>query len=198
MAETCTKRSLDFLRKNGYRAWITESSMQFPDKKFDVHAEASALIVKVLSSYGHGARVTPELVAEVSKKIRIPMIPMKRDLWNFADLAAVKSEINGTTYVQTTTRDHQAERLKKILESPHAQTILEAGNKIHVHGWAKVGARGKAKHWQVTVTDVTFVNGSMTPVLLDVAEKDPEPTLFPKEVPARDVADDFDEGEVAV
>ena len=88
--------------------------------------------------------------------------------------------------------------MKKIIASPYTEAILQSGNKVVCHGWAKVGARGKAKFWKVTVTEIAFVNGSMTPVLLEVTETSPAPSLFSGQVPARDTGDEFNEGEVAI
>lgn len=196
--ETCTKRSLDFLRKQGYKAWITETSMQFPDKKFDRMGAARNLINMIARAGGiTNFRPDEGLLSAVTQDVKQKMIPMKRDLFNFADLVGVRGDKRGTTYVQTTTRDHQAERIKKILESEYTPVLLEAGNHIHVHGWAKVGGRAQRKLWKVTVSSIDFVNGSLTPVIID--EQEPESdigSLFPRQDPPAEM--EFGEGEVVI
>lgn len=83
------------------------------------------------------------------------MIRTKRDLFNFADLVAIKPDESGTLYIQTTTTANQAARAAKVLDNPIVKDILKSGNRIHIHGWAQVGPRGKRKLWKVTITEVT-------------------------------------------
>ena len=104
------------------------------------------------------------IVANTEKDQRLPKknpvtgqvtwIVFKQDLFGFGDLIAFHPDKPGCLIVQTTTRDNQASRITKILGIPEHRIIMAAGNQIHVHGWAKVGPRGKAKTWQVTVTDM--------------------------------------------
>lgn len=110
------------------------------------------------------------------------MIMFKRDLFGWCDIIAVRPRGKGTVYVQTTSRDNQSSRLKKILASKEALDVLLAGNEIVVHGWAQVGARGARKTWQVSVHRLELINGSMNPVLLEdeVDEDFEEPSLFKK------------------
>ncbi len=112
---------------------------------------------------------------------------MRRDLYNCFDLISAKADENGTTYIQTTTRDNQAARIKKVIESPYTGVLLSSGNRVIVHGWAKTGGRGQRKLWKVTVTEICYVNGSMQPVIGDVKQPDSDPELF--QVPARDVGE---------
>mgnify|MGYP001577519388 CR=1 FL=1 len=75
-----------------------------------------------------------------------PFAKIRQDLWNFADLLAVKADT--TLLVQTTTGDNLAARLAKIQASQAAQLWLESPTRrVVVHGWAKRGARGKRKQW---------------------------------------------------
>lgn len=86
------------------------------------------------------------LVAIVEKFVRFPPPGHRVDLWGFVDLLAVKAgEVLG---VQVTSGAHVSERLKKIAASPHIATVLSAGVKVVVHGWAKKGPRGKMKKWE--------------------------------------------------
>lgn len=96
-------------------------------------------------------------------------IPMKFDCFGFADLVAVHPDIPGTSYIQTTSRDHQAERRQKVIDAVAVPTILKAGNDVYVHGWGKTGARGKRKLWQVSVFKARL-NSSGVVVMEEVEE----------------------------
>jgi len=102
-----------------------------------------------------------------------PVIPnkwktWKRDLFNFSDIVGVHPEHKGTLYVQTTTTDHQADRIHKIAGLAVVQLLIKAGNRIHVHGWGKKGPRGGRKVWQVTVTEIGFdQDGLLTTKIVD-------------------------------
>ena len=86
------------------------------------------------------------LVAIVERFVRFPPPGHRVDLWGFVDLLAVKAgEVLG---VQVTSGAHVSERLKKIAASPHIATVLSAGVKVVVHGWAKKGPSGKMKKWE--------------------------------------------------
>lgn len=77
---------------------------------------------------------------------------IRQDLFGFIDLLAVGPD--GTMAVQTTSGDHVAERVEKILAEPRARACAAAGWQIVVHGWRKVGDRGKRKLWDVRVVPV--------------------------------------------
>lgn len=115
---TCTKRSLDLLRRHGYIAAVTEQNVHIPDRE-------------------HPGKT----------------VMFKRDLWNLADLVAVREDEQGTTYVQTTTTAHQADRIAKVQGLDVARVLLKSGNQIHVHGWMKSRKTGR---WTVTVTRIVF------------------------------------------
>jgi len=110
-----TKRSMDYLRKQGYVVAPTEQWISFPDRA-------------------------------TGKTIKI-----RRDAFNFCDLIGCHPDHAGTLYVQTTTRVNQSSRRNKILLSPEAVVVLRSQNRIHVHGWAQVGARGRRKLWEVAI-----------------------------------------------
>jgi len=139
-AVTMTKRSLDYLRKHGYVAAVVEQWIRFPKR------ENGKMV------FHNGQPV---------------MDQTKRDLFNLADIVAIHAPDQhtgikqGTLFVQSTTIPNQAARIDKIKGVPVAYDILRAGNQIEVHGWAKKGARGARKLWQVTVTKLWLVNGVM-------------------------------------
>lgn len=80
----------------------------------------------------------------------------KRDAFNAFDIIAISPKQNGTSYIQTTTTAHQAERLLKIQEIAVVKDILIAKNRVFVHGWKLAGARGERKLWQCTITELTL------------------------------------------
>ncbi len=100
---------------------------------------------------------------------------IKRDLFGLCDILCVKrGEI---LFVQTTTVSNQADRVNKLLALANTFSILEAGGKIHVHGWGKKGPRGKAKFWRLTVTEITLgESGSLKTGLVSGTEVDNEET----------------------
>lgn len=88
------------------------------------------------------------------------MMRQKKDLFGFADWVAVRANEPGTVYGQSTTVAHQADRLAKILNSPVAPVVLQAGNRILVHGWVK-RQRNKIAFWDMTEQEVLWRNGQM-------------------------------------
>jgi hypothetical protein len=93
------------------------------------------------------------LVAIVEKFVRFPPPGHRVDLWGFGDLLACKPGF-APMIVQTTTADHQAERIAKIKASPHFETICASGFRVICHGWRKGGERGKRKTWICNVEEV--------------------------------------------
>lgn len=72
---------------------------------------------------------------------------IRQDLFGFADILAVKGD--EVLLVQTTTGAHVAERIAKIAVNPISAVWLASPHrKIVVHGWRKVGDRGKRKLWE--------------------------------------------------
>ncbi len=70
-------------------------------------------------------------------------IKIRQDCFGFIDLIAIRErQIIG---VQTTTSDNMSARIAKIRELDTPALWLAAGGIIHIHGWAKKGARGKRK-----------------------------------------------------
>ena len=106
---------------------------------------------------------------------------VKKDLFGFCDIAAVKSGEPGTTYVQTTSDEgggHSGARVEKIAGIPVAYIILRAGNRIHVHGWSKRGPRGKPKFWKLKRIEITLDSEGMmqTKILPGTEEQEEEQT----------------------
>lgn len=80
----------------------------------------------------------------------IPTIKIRRDLFGFADVLAIHPQVPDTLAIQVTSSSNLAARLKKILAEPRAFVWLASPHRrIELWGWAKRGARGKRKTYQV-------------------------------------------------
>lgn len=86
----------------------------------------------------------------------IAAIKQRKDAFGFGDLLAVRVGVPGATLVQATGGSANfSHRLNKIKGIAEAGIWLAAGNKIALHCWRKVGARGKRKMWECREMDVT-------------------------------------------
>lgn len=103
-----------------------------------------------LRKQGYTAAVVEQTIHFPDKQNPGKMTMFKRDLFNLFDILAFKPGI-GFLGVQTTSRSNQQSRIQKIAGSREADKWLETGGHIHVHGWAKAGAKGKRKLWEVSV-----------------------------------------------
>lgn len=74
---------------------------------------------------GYSACVVEKWLAPARRRV---------DAFGFGDILAVHPAHRCALLVQTTTRDHQADRLAKIYATPDARAWLLAGNRIEVHG----------------------------------------------------------------
>lgn len=94
-------------------------------------------------------------VEVVEQNIRTKRRVFKRDLWNFADILAIRR--NEVLAVQTTTSSNMSSRVSKITESPLLPRVREAGIRVVVHGWsARVVNRGeRAREWVCRVEDLS-------------------------------------------
>lgn len=84
---------------------------------------------------------------------------VRRDLWGFVDLLAMKAG-HPILAVQTTSGAHVADRIKKIRGIDHHRTWLECGCRIQVIGWRKVcrkrsdGSLTKQKFWEPVIREL--------------------------------------------
>lgn len=80
----------------------------------------------------------------------------RQDLFSFVDILALRQ--NELLAVQTTSGSNVSARLEKIRNAPAAAVWLSVPNhRLVVHGWRKVGARGKRKLWECREVEVTSV-----------------------------------------
>lgn len=68
------------------------------------------------------------------------------DLYNIGDVLAIRG--TETLLVQATSYSNVSSRVKKIAESEHIAAIREAGWRVEVWGWHKVG-----RFWQARIVD---------------------------------------------
>lgn len=78
---------------------------------------------------------------------------VKRDCFSGFDLIAIRATKQGTLYVQTTTTQNQAARIAKVQALDVTVALLQAHNRVHVHGWKKLAKTGR---WECTVTALTL------------------------------------------
>lgn len=76
------------------------------------------------------------------------------DLFNIIDVIAIRQ---GTILgVQITSGSNVSAHRIKALEAPGLRAWLEAGGEFVIHGWRKVGARGKRKLWDVRIVSLSL------------------------------------------
>lgn len=92
-------------------------------------------------------------VVEITERWN-PFAKVRRDLYSFIDLLCIRAD--ETLAVQTTSGSNVSARIAKILSLDTAREWLKSpSRKIEVHGWRKVGAKGKVKRWECRVECVT-------------------------------------------
>lgn len=86
--------------------------------------------------------------AEVVERFNI-YSKTRHDLFNMWDIVALGTGEVGITGIQTTSGSNVSARIKKLQANPLFTRWVDAGNGAYVHGWRKVGPRGKRKTWQL-------------------------------------------------
>jgi len=79
----------------------------------------------------------------------IPTTFIKRDLFGFLDLVAIKPG-EPVLGIQVTSGSNVSARIQKIQEL-EASAVWREVARLEVHGWRKVGKRGERKSWEVRV-----------------------------------------------
>jgi len=101
-----------------------------------MRTSATQMTLKKLRTEGY--------LCEIVEKT-IPKCFIKKDLFGFIDIIAIKGK--EVLAVQTTTGSHFSDRANKILTHDNYPQVKALGWKIVVHGWRKIGERGKRKLW---------------------------------------------------
>jgi len=95
-------------------------------------------------------------LAEVVERF-IPGARVRRDLFGFADILAIKADHPGCLGIQVTTTGHMADRYAKMTSEPvvgRLRVWLAASNRVEIWGWSKKGPRGGRKVWTLTRKEV--------------------------------------------
>lgn len=84
-----------------------------------------------------------------------PHAKIRQDLFGFIDIVAVKDNI--VIGIQACVGNDTTKRIRKIVQASAAKIWLNPPNRlICVHGWRKIGPRGKRKLWDCRETYVTL------------------------------------------
>lgn len=70
---------------------------------------------------------------------------IKRDLYGFLDIVAIKADRPGVLGIQTTTASNLSARINKAEGLPAFRVWVAAGNSVEFHGWLKKDGRWVAK-----------------------------------------------------
>lgn len=99
--------------------------------------------LKALRKSGHRAQVVEHFNSFTKRR---------HDLFGFIDIIAL-SPGNRIIGVQTTSGSNAAARCTKIVDEckDAAADFMRCGGFLEVHGWRKVGAKGKRKLWDCRV-----------------------------------------------
>jgi hypothetical protein len=93
-------------------------------------------------------------VVEHWKRNPVTGIQTKHDLFGFIDILALgNDEIVG---VQTTTQDHLAAHVRKIVKAPTFAAVVASGIRVVIHGWHQ--PNGPRTHWALEEFDLTTGN----------------------------------------
>ena len=81
----------------------------------------------------------------------IPGANIRRDMFGFADLVAIRADQHGVWALQPTTSEHVPDHLRKCTAIPDLKTWLMAGNTFSIVGWSLRQAKeptlfGQRKH----------------------------------------------------
>lgn len=85
----------------------------------------------------------------------VPFAKVRRDLFQFIDVLAIRA--NETLAVQTTSGANVAARFEKMRLLPSVTHWLACPTRrVVIHGWRKVGARGKRKTWECREIEIVL------------------------------------------
>lgn len=78
-----------------------------------------------------------------------PWAKIRQDLFGIIDLVAIKDGQKGVLGIQTTSGANHSARVNKALVEPNLALWKASGNRFVVQSWAKRGARGQRKVWEL-------------------------------------------------
>ena len=82
------------------------------------------------------------------------------DLFNMADLVAIRDNRKGVTAIQACGEDVQ-EHVRKLMDNPYVKVWLQAENPFFLWAWRKLGERGKRKTWELREIQFVLRNGEV-------------------------------------
>ena len=100
--------------------------------------------LKLLRSRGYTCGITEHWNGWIKRRM---------DLFSFVDIVCLDPVGKQVIFVQTTSGPNMSARLAKIGTIPAATVAHQAGVKIMVHGWRRVGPRGKRKVWECRIVE---------------------------------------------
>lgn len=130
-----TKKTLDWLRAQGYEADVVE--------RWVPHGDG----VEVSDGAGRTRRTRPGI---------------HRDLFGVFDVVGVRLGRVGVALVQCTGYSSMAARVQKVRASWPAYLAVQAGNRVVVVGWKKSSWRGR-ESWQPVVREVSLADFNPPP-----------------------------------
>ena len=90
----------------------------------------------------------------------------RKDLFNFADMVAVRPGQPGTTYIQTTSGSNVSSRVSKLISDPEVskrvRSVLLSFNTVHINGWRKLKKKVNRKSWQVKILSIEIDGPDLT------------------------------------
>lgn len=109
------------------------------------------LSLNKLRKDGYTVSLVEKWVPQTAAGFKGPIL--RKDVWGFGDILAVKIHESAVILLQTTSRSNISSRLAKIKEIPEAGIWLASGNRIVIHGWSqKKGHR----RWICKEVEVSF------------------------------------------
>jgi hypothetical protein len=92
----------------------------------------------------------------------IPQAGIRKDLFGFADIVAIKAG-EPILAVQATSADNVAARLTKARSLPELRTWLQAGGRFEVWGWRKIGERWHCRKVAAQAADLASIEVQALP-----------------------------------
>jgi hypothetical protein len=94
---------------------------------------------------------------------RIPGCFTTRDLFGIGDVLAAHPGERAILLIQTTTRNHLADRLRRVREQPALPLLLAAGIQVEIWGWAKRNGRWHVRRVAIRPGDLEAVTVAELP-----------------------------------
>jgi len=109
------------------------------------------LSLRKLRNDGYTVAIVEKWVPQTPAGFKGPII--RKDVWGFGDLIAVKISESAVILVQTTSLANVSHRMSKIKQIAEAGIWLASGNRIIVHGWSQ---KKGSNRWRCKEVEVEF------------------------------------------